>query len=200
MYTRSVFISVGRRLGITTTLFLFAVSMQAAEITATITGIVRSGEDPGRIFGGIVAGKPFSLVFTFDDSKGRPLTGRCGNDGSGIMTGASSPGTAVLTIDGVAIDFGHVAGARSSAYRSVESNCSISELRFEVSEGQQNAPSAVKVSLEPNARSFTQNADWRAPLSSTDIGWGRNLSAFVVHRGGVARGMFSFTSVIIVKR
>ena len=55
---------------------VFAGPAQAALVTATITGIVLSGHDQGPdgqgAFGpaGDLTGKSFTLVYTFDDTKG----------------------------------------------------------------------------------------------------------------------------------
>jgi hypothetical protein len=67
------------RAGIASLMSVVAVlySPQAAEanqVTATITGTVRSGTDVTGVFvraGANLAGYPFSLVYIFDDSKGK---------------------------------------------------------------------------------------------------------------------------------
>jgi hypothetical protein len=192
MYTKSVFIPAGRRLGIPTTLFLLAVSMQAAEIVVTVTGTLSGGADGAGIFnaGKSLDGLPFELVFRFDDSKGMALVPNqsCPTSGSGITAiQGSSPGTAVLTVNGVSHEFGKTRGAKSMAYRSIASWCSESGLRFEVDEGSMGYfNTVVNVIAEPQegTRSLTQETSWRAPLSTTAIKEWSNRSGF-----GIVRNM-----------
>ena len=96
---------------------------QAKIVTTTITGVVYSGIDEPGIFGsGSITGKNFTLVFTFDDTKGtQTVQNSVGTPcGSAINnTATSNPGTAALTIGSVTYTFGALPGfmATSTASR-----------------------------------------------------------------------------------
>lgn len=86
-------------------------SANASNITATIQGVVGSGIDQTGVFGapGNLDGKPFTLVYIIDDTKGRQTFDVSGGFPwkSGIMgSGSDSPATATLTINGRSISFG----------------------------------------------------------------------------------------------
>jgi hypothetical protein len=107
--------------------FLVAVCSpaRAADVTFTITGMVSSGSDTTGVFGfppnASLAGKSFTLVFTFDDTKGTQTvfdTDQGLPYASTITTNqatGSSPGTAVLTIGGGSFSFGTSAQAVSGS-------------------------------------------------------------------------------------
>jgi hypothetical protein len=187
-------------------LILLVIASRAAEIKVTITGTMRSGEDTIGVFGvgQALANQPFTLVFTFDDTVGQAIRPSCGNNGSGIVgTGAASPATAVITINGVSHEFGVGPNAVSSAWRSIASFCSSSELRFQVNGGKPGT-GGVNVTIHPaqGANSLTQNPDWRGALSTTTMDRWAGLSAFSFSRdfNHWARGAFYFNSVTIAKR
>ncbi len=78
---------------------------QAAQVIVTITGTVQSGNDASAVFGtlGDLAGQPFILIFTYDDTEGTSSVGMCPGTGEVYASqiesmSASSPGTAVSQI------------------------------------------------------------------------------------------------------
>ena len=116
----------GRRLGITfIAILLLALPARSAQIIVTVTGTVLGGGDSIGLFklGKEWTGAPFTLVFTFDDTKGyRTSADRtsCPKTAYGIEgKGESSPGTAVITINGISHEFGKKPTAHSMASRSI---------------------------------------------------------------------------------
>jgi hypothetical protein len=77
-----------------------------------VTGVVGSGVDDSGVFGpqgGNLATDPFSLVFTFDDTKGAQAVATCGGIpylASITNTESSNPGTATLTVGSGSFTFG----------------------------------------------------------------------------------------------
>lgn len=117
---------------VTAVVYLVALGLpaRASLVTATITGTVLGGSDQGSngigVFGpvGNLAGRPFTLVFTFDDTKGQQTVSGTPPNYSAIQgSGSSSPGTAVLTIGGTSVHYplaNDLANSySSSAWRSV---------------------------------------------------------------------------------
>src|SRR5579864_1966909 len=185
--------TAGRRLGMTVTLLsMFVVfrPMKAAEITVTITGTLEGGGDSFPIFdvGKSLDGKPFTLVYTFDDAKGlaSPIAG-CKGAASGIEgDGPNSPATAVLTVGTKSYTFGLGKNAHSAIWREIASPCSESQIAVEIHEGKDPFSQGVSVRIKPGEgkRSLTQNPDWRAPLASQDMDPLTFGSAFVICRVG----------------
>jgi hypothetical protein len=173
---------VGRRFGtlITATLMILMglQPLNAAQIVITIKGNLQGGADRFPLFdvGRDWDGKPFTLVLTFDDAKGKPTPSElCPNSGSGL-TGdfASSPGTAVLTVGTKSYTFGTRKDSHSSVWRAIAGPCSDSAIDFAVNEGNGLfSPGKTQVSVRigpaPGKPSLTQNPDWRAPLSTTEL-------------------------------
>jgi hypothetical protein len=100
----------------------------AAIVTMTFTGKVVTGHDLSGVFGftpgASIDGQSFTLVFSWDDSKGAQTTSSNNGStcGSAIQgKNASSPGTAVLTIGSGSWTFGTAANEdqSSGAFRSV---------------------------------------------------------------------------------
>jgi hypothetical protein len=154
----------------------FAGPAQAALVTATITGIVLSGSDSGPngqgAFGpaGSLTGKSFTLVYTFDDTKGTQSTKS--NNGvpyfSEILgSGAASPGTAGLTIGSGSVNY--PIPVQSSLYSSATRNISPQGVTFSVN-------AYVNVGLTPESgKIFTNSYDWHSPFSYTYSGYsGKN--------------------------
>lgn len=221
MKATRVSIRAGRRPGITITFILLLFTMfrsaKASEVIATITGVLSGGYDRFPMFGvgtkyrdshvWDISKQPFTLVFTFDDSKGRKTHGSCDpKAASGVEGGGTqSPGKAVLTIAGVSYTF---PGAGSSgAWREVPTACSSdSAIYFHVSEMKaffDFAPGVdVKIVPAPGKRSITDNPDWEAPLSITAID--NQTSCFYISRpndnGHEAKGCFDVKKLEIKKR
>ena len=174
--------------------------------TITVTGTL-SGEDYLHIFGPgrvIPGDTPFSLVFTFDQSKGETdRRADCANGFSAIRgAGANSPGTAVLTVGAKSYVFGKSADARSSAWRSVASPCSRSEIGMDITEGKSPLVSQVHIRLVPpdGVRSLTQENDWRSAISASRFGWVRPMeNAFAISQpGNYASGDRGYLQVLSV--
>lgn len=201
---------------IATSLLLLALPpARGADMVATITGVLVTGYDQFHLFGGApikgsdkrdLAGMPFTLVYTFDDAKGRstPPPGYCANSGSGITgEGASSPGTATLTVGGGTVVVGTRKDSHSSAWRSIDVLCSQSQISFEVHEGNggwANGKNMVNVTMTPTkgTRSLTQNPDWRAPVTTTSMD---NNGGFFLSKEGdfrhESRGVFDVKKLIV---
>jgi hypothetical protein len=103
----------------------------ASTVTVTITGTVFSGEDYSGVFGFAPStdlhGQPFSLVYTFDDTKGAQITNTYGSvvcHTSIVNTPTSNPGTAVLKIgSGTWNLFGTLPGGKASSYATLSDGC-----------------------------------------------------------------------------
>jgi hypothetical protein len=203
MNARSV--SAGRRLGLMLIIASPWSAAKAANIIVTVTGRIQIGTDNVGIFKlGELRGQPFRLVYTFDDTKGRPLDSTaCGNI-SGIAGGeATSPATALLTINGVSVEFGKRSYAHSSTLRSIASECSPSNLLFQVSDGYDEARQVVIVAVHPPpGRTLTQDPDWRGPLFIRDmVTWGE-FNGFNIMRDPRhgAHGAFAYESISIERK
>jgi sugar lactone lactonase YvrE len=177
MNARSVSKSAGRRSGMfimAILLMLLCFRARASEVTITVTGTLNGGNDYAGVFGGgkMPAGTPYTLVFTFDDSKGRAMSAACPHSSTGI-TGMreNSPGTATLTINGRSHVFGQMPDARSRTWRTITTFCSSSEIGIDVAEGQGYLPSGVNIKITPveGERSLTQSLDWRSAVSLSKV-------------------------------
>jgi uncharacterized protein (TIGR03437 family) len=85
----------------------------AATVTITITGTVQSGTDFSGVFGSAsanLAGQSYTLVFTFDDTKGKPFSQSCVGgpvyETALIDQGGQGAGTATLRIGSGKFQFG----------------------------------------------------------------------------------------------
>jgi hypothetical protein len=198
----------GRRLGIIfTTIILFVLAigqMEGAEVVVTVTGdIVGGSGDYLHLFGKVLnlAGTPFTLVFTFDDTKGKPIPlAGCKGTASGVKgVGADSPGIAVLTIAGKSFTFGTRKSSESETWREISSECSSSKIGFEVDDGV-NSRTVININIHPadNRKSFTQNSDWRSAVTSTAMATD-SLSGFSIEGPGMSGdgGIFYVKSITI---
>lgn len=211
MNTRSVSIRAGRRSGMAITLFALLVALRparGAEVAITVTGTVNGVVDYMHIFGKaptIAAGTPFTLVFTFDDAKGRSIMpGQCTQGGTGIAgAGQGSPGTAVLTIADKSYEFGRRPGARSSAWRAISTGCSESGIAVLIMEGQAPFESKVGIKLAPtgSTRSLTQDVNWKSPVTLKEFYAANGMNGFMITRqnnyGGGTFGYLSISQVTI---
>jgi hypothetical protein len=193
---------------ITIILSLLAIAqMKGAEIVVTVTGDVVGGSgDLLHIFGTVrnLIGKPFTLVFTFDDSKGTrtPLAG-CEGSASGVEgNGVNSPGKAVLTIGDKSFTFGTKKYSHSGTWREIASGCSQSHIVFEVEDTGNSFwnITMIDVNIHPadKGRSFTQNPDWRAQFATSAID-SDSMSGFAIAGPGGSGdgGIFSVKSIEI---
>ena len=211
MNTRSVSIHAGRRLGITlitiTLLLLAYRQMKGAEVVATVTGIVRGGSgDMLHIFGTKrdMTGQPFTLVFTFDDTKGKPIKiTQCQGTASGVEgDGDDSPGKAVLTIGDKSYTFGAGKRRHSGTWREITTDCARSHIVFQVNDNTDKYSNTIELNIRPaiGARSFTQDTDWRHPLSFSLDNYD-NMSGFAIGLNAVYAdgGMFDAKTVTITR-
>jgi hypothetical protein len=172
------------------TIILLALAMlrqgRAAETTVTITGVLTGGWDQLGIFATgkeaqNMSGKPFTLVFTFDDAKGKPLTN--GNCVQGVAgEGTQSPGRAMLTMGNGSFTFG---GAEKFSTSSIGRDCAGMFFGMFVSEKKGsffNTSPAVDVRVIPGNgnRQLPLAHDWRAPFSSTGVD--NSSSCFIIVR------------------
>jgi hypothetical protein len=200
------------RYGITliASLFLLATGqMKGAEIVVTVTGEVVGGAgDFLHIFGKErnLAGKPVTVVFTFDDTKGKPIPlAGCQGSATGIIgDGENSPGTAVLTINGKSFEFGTHKGRHSETWREISSGCSTSRIIFHVEDSVGRGKSMIQVNIHPadRGRSLTQNPDWRAPMSATSIEQDDRLGGFDIQGPEMSGdgGIFNVKSITIAPK
>jgi len=148
---------------------------EAALVMTTIVGTVSSGEDQGSngigVFGSpgatALTGKSFTLVYTFDDTKGTAVTS------NGIEIGrhsysSSSPGSAVLTIDGITISF----GGSGTGFSKVDKNISTTPglLDYVIQDTTGNTVNTNLSGMYANSGfvnpGWAASADWRASFSS----------------------------------
>lgn len=166
----------GRGLGMAILLVAGLRPVRASEVTITVVGETQGGSDPSHYFTPVERnGYPASIIFAFDDTKGKPLKGNCGNVLSGADGQAQdSPGTAVVTINGKSITVGGKWNSHSTAFRSIPSACSDSLIKFEVDNNVRGGLIAsgqmVDVQLIPEKGNvLTKDVDWRAALTPTNL-------------------------------
>jgi hypothetical protein len=208
MRTRSVPISVGRRPGMLLNVILMLLPLppaKGADVVITVSGTV-NGYDRFPIFGvgkklpenmgWDLNGQPFTLVFTFDDTKGHANKSHCPNGGTGRQgEGKQSPGTAILTIGKVSYKFGDD-HSNSAIYREVPGPCSsMSFISMNVAMGRGFFDFAPQVDLRLSpgggSTSLTQDPNWESSLSTTKVG--NQLSCFFISKrgqSGEAKGCF----------
>ena len=183
MNVRSVSINAARKHGITIMLVLLSlVTMQAgraAEINYTITGVLTGGWDQLGIFATgkeaqNMGGKPFTLVFTFDDAKGRAHAENRSSSLSG--EGPSSGARAVLTIGTGSFTFG---GDKFSSWSVYRSPGLLSAYVNEKKGSYFNDSPGVDVRIMP-AQGTHFGADWKGPLSTTTVD--NQTSCFFINR------------------
>jgi hypothetical protein len=154
-------------------LFLFtmvaaACVSRAATIIVKITGTISSGSDMSGVFSPFagcssrtpcnLAGLPFTLTFTFNDTLGLQYQGS--NISYITQSPTSNPGTAILTINGSSFEFAAPAG-RIDLQSSAQSDTPPGRYD-EYSVGASDLGSSVAGNLYPaNGRSFGNSADWR---------------------------------------
>jgi hypothetical protein len=186
-----------------TMLLLIMLPLRAAEITATITGVLTGGWDQLGIFATgteakNMSGKPFTLVFTFDDARGNPQADK----GSSGLSGTSpqSPGKAVLTLGDGSFIFGGEKFSTWSVYRSP------TYMQIVVNERKGslfNFAPEVDVRIMPASGSRSSfGTDWKAPLSRSDID--NQASCFFIAQrdkpSREAKGCFDVKKLDITKR
>ena len=172
--------SVGRWLRFLLAFAPIALCVQHAKatlITATVTGTVTSGSDATGVFGapGSLAGDPYTLVYTVDDSQGSgtrvvsgPVPGAAPIGSNIGATDTSNPVTAVLTIGGGSYSFGTLSSSAvsSNVSRTIGAN---GNTGFNLSEiyGVANTGGAASLvtGVSFNNPPITPNYLWSSPLN-----------------------------------
>ena len=211
MNTLRVSRNAARKPGMILTL-IFALVMvkhlSAEMITITATGTVsRPSPDYLHLFNNqLKEGVPFTLVFTFDDSKGQATKFK-GCQASGINgRGTGSPGTGTLTISGKSVTIGTTKNASSEIKLEVTSGCSSSHLyvyaaNFYISGWGGTIVTLDVVPLRPRLKPFTKELDWKGNFFSDSVLPDESTSGFTI-QGPNATGDQGFLIVktVSVKR
>ena len=176
MNARSVFIRAWREPRVTMMIILLGLIPlrpgKAGQVDITIGGVLSGGWDSiGLFYQGAeaknLAGKPFTLVFTFDDTKGyKPNTG-CNSGMNG--GGQGSPGVGVLTMGSGSFTFGGETW-ESGLYRA----CNGTMLAMSANKRKQSYlgdSSMISLRIVPlnSAKPLPTGPDWKAPMSTTDV-------------------------------
>jgi len=155
-------------------------------VTVTITGTVASGRDVAGIFGrrgADLAGKPFTVVYTFDDKKGAQQLPDCGKSpacyseinslGASSPLDPSSPGTAVLQIDGRASPaIGDATdGSAGTELRKTIFGCCNYPMTYQMGFDVHDSRGYVTVGVlnTTSGPPATTNPDWRSAFSDAKI-------------------------------
>jgi hypothetical protein len=155
-------------------------------VTVTVTGTVASGRDNAGIFGRPgtnLAGKNFTVVYTFDDAKGAQQLPDCSQSpvcysqiaslGAESPLDTSSPGTAVLQIDGRAsptIGNATDGSAGAELRKTIFGCCNYPmtyQMGLEVHDGRGYA--RVGVRNTTSGPPATTNPDWRSAFSDARL-------------------------------
>ena len=192
MRTTRVLNCARRKLGMLLAMVLCAMTLSAAEVVATLTGIVRNGRDTFGIFGvgPNLNGQPFVAVFTFDDRKGKPQPpgNTCPDAGTGIEgAGPDSPGKATITIAGKTLSFGATRFTSSDVLRNIATKCSESVVIMNVYDRVIPLETyGINISVFPKdpKRPITTDPDWRTPVATTNVAGSLNTNGFGFTRVG----------------
>jgi hypothetical protein len=136
---------------------------RASIVTITITGTVSSGV---VVSGGSLVGQAFTLVATFDDTKG--LQQGYGNCGTDLATSdGSSPGTAILQIGALSWSFGNGPSGtvESSTTREVPGCPQQAGVGLAIED---NVAGSIEAIVTPVAGVLT-DMNWEHPFSTTQI-------------------------------
>ncbi len=177
-------------------------SAQASTVTATITGTVAYGTDYSGVFGFApgtdLTGMSFTLVFTFDDTKGQeffyPTYSLIEN------TASSNPGTAALTIGGGSFAFGvqpHAGSSPSSEAKRTGPG-GYGEFYFEAGDGFYGAGSGITVQIYPLNPNVVTDTDWEDAFSDSSLA--PSTASFEITEGGDlgdASGGLTPTSIVV---
>jgi hypothetical protein len=148
---------------------------RAADVTITITGTVFSGTDQTGVFGvpknTDLTGKPYTLTFTFDDTKG---TEAFTSTGLYIEnTSASNPGTAVLQIGDGSFGFGTLGFSPYSSQARVSAAGSVTNSEYSLIAGDGSYGSNwndIQGTISPaKGTVLTTNPSWEAAFSNSNL-------------------------------
>ena len=182
---------------------------RAGEVVITVTGTLWGGEDGFRIFGlgkTLPEGTPFTVVATFDDTKGKTYDGgNCAGAGSAIMTTEKgSPGTAVLTINGKSVEFGHPKQTKSGTWRWIGNSCSTSQIGFGISEGPNESGVGIRVEPKEGIANLITDPDWRHPATITNMYGTPSSNCFAIVRPGelerTTQSQLNVKSIVISRK
>jgi RHS repeat-associated protein len=149
----------------------------ANQVTIQIQGTVASGSDNNSdgsngVFGpkGSLAGKSFTLTFTFDDTKGTETYSGGVPISIASTTGNPTAGTATLAIEGAAVSIGtrYPSNTYSSGSRSVSPSLEASSVNFEVGASGEELGESVQMEVatpDGDWMQMTTNPDWRSGLT-----------------------------------
>ena len=174
-------------------LFLVALgagpAANSAIVTTTITGVVYSGIIVAGLFGVTsgyypLSGQSFTLVLTFDDTKGtQSVQNLLGTPcGSAINnTATSNPGTAVLTINNESYTFGALPGFSQTSSLSRTTGSCLSQIQFKVMDASSSNQGQDYVSglvLPAPGTVLTTDYNWEDSFSDSALG-SQLLSVFI---------------------
>jgi hypothetical protein len=155
-------------------------------VTVTVTGTVASGRDNAGIFGrpgADLAGKPFTVTYTFDDKKGAQQLPDCGKSaacyseinslGAESPLDTSSPGTAVVQIEGhTAPTIGTAAdGSAGTELRKTIFGCCNYPMTYQMGFDVHDTRGYVRVGVRNTTSGppATTNPDWRSAFSDARL-------------------------------
>ncbi len=184
----------------------------ASTVTTTVTGTMYSGYDTTGVFGpagAYLTGLPFTLTFTFDDTKGAQTVSAC--EGVPCLsyissTATSNPGTAVLKIGSGTWTFGTLANDQHSSkdFRSIQTGSTMSNVSLVAEDLGSGGADEAEVNLFPAAGTvLTTDYDWEDSFSASQFLPGSGYStgfSIDVPVGGVqqsATGLFTPTSITV---
>jgi len=147
----------------------------AADVTITITGTVLSGTDVTGVFGfppnTDLTGNPYTVTFTFDDTKGTEVFAA---GGSYIKnTGTSNPGTAVLLIGNGTSSFAFGTSSNSQSSVHLTADGDVNDSSYSVQAGEATLDSHwnnIQGTIYPaTGTALTTNPSWEAPFSDSNL-------------------------------
>lgn len=155
-------------------------------VTVIVTGTLASGRDVAGIFGrsgADLSGKPFTIVYSFDDKKGAQQLPDCGKApvcyseinslGAESPLDPSSPGIAVLRIDGRASPMIGTAtdGSAGTELRKTVFGCCNYPMTYQMGFDVHDRHGYVRVGVRNTASGTpaTTNPDWRSSFSDARL-------------------------------
>lgn len=152
---------------------------RAETVDIMVEGTIKNGKDKAGYFGKgkhIPEGTPFSLVFSFDDTKpdSKRFSANCFINGV-VLSGQelNSPGTAILKINDRSFPFGTTFGFWSEMYFMEFSACTSSEILMAVGDRRDGKSFknyvSVRVSAQEGKALPTDESGWQKALSLHDF-------------------------------
>jgi hypothetical protein len=196
-------------LRLTSLMAILPLSVLASQVDITITGLVLSGADNSGVFGAPntnLTGDPYSLVFTFDDTKGIQTMATCNGTPYFISiasTSSSNPGTATLRIGAGSFTFGVLNAAYQADSEAAKNDppCNDSEIGLAAGDGYFGNGSGLNGTVEAAAgTTFGSNPGWAAPFSDSNLAGGESLQFEISELGTTgqyANGELSAQSITV---